>query len=91
MKTAIYAVTSVIMTLSPVVLCHRNNIHSDKNVMIQKMTDLRTCFTIAWNELFGILPENELQKFLPKVSTTILMNSNGIRSMMENVFPVSRP
>ena len=87
MKTAIYAVTSVIMTLSPVVLCHRNNIHSDKNVMIQKMTDLRTCFTIAWNELFGIVPENELQKFLPKVCPNILMKSNGIRSMMENFFP----
>ena len=67
MKTVIYAVTTFIMMSSPVTLCHRTNTNSDKNVMIQKMTDLRTCFTIAWNELFGIIPEKELQKFLPKV------------------------
>ena len=67
MKTVIYAVTTFIMMSSPVTLCHRNNTNSDKNSMIQKMTDLRTCFTIAWNELFGIIPDKELQKFLPKV------------------------
>lgn len=67
MKTVIYAVTTFIMMSSPVTLCHKNNIDSDKNVTIQKMTDLRTCFTIAWNELFGIIPDKELQKFLPKV------------------------
>ena len=68
MKTVIYAVTTFIMMSSPVTLCHRNNSNSDKSVTIQKMTDLRTCFTIAWNELFGIIPDKELQKFLPKVS-----------------------
>ena len=67
MKTVIYAVTTFIMTSSPVILCHQNGIHIDTHVTIKKMTDLRTCFTIAWNELFGMIPDKELQKFLPKV------------------------